>query len=66
MQLELKGKEMLRCDALTVVALAWVRWVRPNPSIFRDGFAEPINFMGCSKKNTAYTKRENFIEQYMV
>ena len=43
-----------------VVALAWVWWVRPNPSIFSDGFAEPINFSGCSKENAAYIWRKNF------
>ena len=29
-------------------------WVRVNPSIFWNGFIEPINFMGCSKKEGTY------------
>ena len=33
-----------------ILQSAWVQWVWPNPSTFRDGFVEPINSLGCSKK----------------
>jgi len=31
-------------------ALEWVRWVRPNPSIFRRGFSNPSIFEKGLKK----------------
>ena len=48
----------------SVVALAWVRWVRPNPSIFGEGFSNPSIFGKIQyeyKENSGFDiKRQKF------
>ena len=34
-----------------VASSVWVRWVRPNPSVFREWFLNPSNFQFCSKNS---------------
>ena len=50
-------------DAVVMV----LAWVQANPSIFWNGFIEPINFMGCSKKEgTYFEERILFSSRYDI
>ena len=40
---------ILHANAFTVAPSAWVRWVRPNPSIFRYRFSNPSIFRQLSR-----------------
>ena len=54
------GTNKVNISHFTVVALTWVQWVRLNPSIFKDGFVEPIKFFGWSKEKTVtFLKKES-------
>ena len=46
----LKFCDLFNVAKYAVVALAWMRWVRPNPSIFRRGFSNPSIFEKESMK----------------